>query len=45
MVGHRDGGRLVLELYAHPDEQRIRQEISAAFENSDSYSHPLEINR
>jgi len=30
-LGHRDGGRLILQLYAHPDEQRMRAEIRSAF--------------
>lgn len=29
-LGHRDGGKLVLEVYAHPSERRARDRIAAA---------------
>jgi integrase len=30
-LGHSDAGRLLMTLYAHPDEDRMRNEIKAAF--------------
>ena len=31
-LGHRDGGRLVVELYGHPDKSRARRRIKEAFD-------------
>ena len=29
-LGHRDGGKLVRELYGHPDEDLVRERLRAA---------------
>ena len=33
-LGHRDGGRLVVELYGHPDKARARRRIREAYDNA-----------
>jgi hypothetical protein len=33
-LGHRDGGRLVVELYGHPDKARARRRIREAFDGA-----------
>ena len=30
-LGHSDGGRLVIQLYGHPDEDRARDRLNMAF--------------
>ena len=30
-LGHSDGGRLVMQLYGHPDEDRARDRLKMAF--------------
>lgn len=35
-LGHTDGGKLVLRLYSHPDEQRMRDDIRKAFKRSEA---------
>jgi integrase len=35
-LGHSDAGRLLMNLYAHPDEQRMRDNIKRAFERTDA---------
>jgi hypothetical protein len=33
-LGHRNGGRLVVELYGHPDKARARRRIREAFDSA-----------
>ena len=32
-LGHKDGGKLVIQLYGHPDKSRARHRIREAFES------------
>jgi integrase len=41
-LGHRDGGRLVVELYGHPDKARARRRIREAFDSAGKV-RPLRI--
>jgi len=41
-LGHRDGGRLVVELYGHPDKARARRRIREAFDTVGNVT-PLRI--
>jgi integrase len=41
-LGHRDGGRLVVELYGHPDKARARRRIREAFDGAGKV-RPLRI--
>jgi integrase len=38
-LGHSDGGRLVMQLYRHPDEDRARDRLKMAFA-TDADSEP-----
>jgi integrase len=33
-LGHKDGGKLVIQLYGHPDKQRARRRIREAFDRA-----------
>lgn len=35
-LGHKDGGKLVVQLYGHPDKQRARRLIREAYDTSDA---------
>jgi hypothetical protein len=37
-LGHTDGGRLVMTLYGHPDEDRARDRLDLAFA-ADGHKH------
>ena len=48
-LGHRDGGKLVMEVYAHPSERKARDRIAAAaagaegiIDRSPNRSHDLQ---
>lgn len=41
-LGHSDGGKLIMELYAHPDEDRMRNAIKQAFNGSGAEVHSAE---
>jgi integrase len=44
-LGHTDGGRLVTELYGHPDERIARQRIKQAFGTQVHAARPSELVR
>lgn len=41
-LGHRDGGRLVVQLYGHPDKARARRRIREAFDGAGTV-RPLRV--
>jgi len=41
-LGHRDGGRLVVQLYGHPDKARARRRIREAFDSAGNV-RPLRV--
>ena len=38
-LGHKDGGKLVEQLYGHPDRRRRLAKIRQAFERTDDVRH------